>query len=45
LYAYVDLLGEIVSLGVMRRRKGEKHCRASWFYVMEEMFFLQLFFV
>ncbi len=33
---------EIVSLGVMRGRKGERHCRALWFYVMEKMFLLQL---
>jgi hypothetical protein len=26
--------GEKASIGVMRRRKGEKHRRASWFYEM-----------
>jgi hypothetical protein len=31
LYIYVDLLGEELNRGVMRGKKGEKHCRTSWF--------------
>jgi hypothetical protein len=31
LYVYVDLLGERIRRGLMRRRKREKHCRTSWF--------------
>jgi hypothetical protein len=31
LYVYANLLGEELSRGVMRGRKGEKHFRASWF--------------
>jgi hypothetical protein len=31
-YVYVDILGEELSVGVMWGRKGEKHCRTSWFY-------------
>jgi hypothetical protein len=31
MYVYADLLGKKLSKGVIRRRKGEKHCRISWF--------------
>jgi hypothetical protein len=31
LYVYANLLGEELSRGVTRGRKGEKHFRASWF--------------
>jgi hypothetical protein len=36
-FFFVDLLkreGEKASIGVMRGRKGEKHCKTSWFYEM-----------
>jgi len=39
LYVYVDLLGEELSGGVMKGRKGEKHCKTSWFMEIEKMFF------
>jgi hypothetical protein len=32
----------ITSIGVMKGRKGERNCRASWFYEMEEMFFFSI---
>ncbi len=32
MYVYVDILGEELSIGVMRGRKGEKHSRTSWFF-------------
>jgi hypothetical protein len=32
---------EIASIGVMRGKKEEKHCKTLWFYEMEEMLFLQ----
>jgi hypothetical protein len=31
-------------MGEMKRRKGERHCRALWFYEMENMFFLQIYY-
>ncbi len=33
--------GEITIIGVMRGRKGERHCKTTWFYEMEKIFFLQ----
>jgi hypothetical protein len=32
MYVYVDILGEELSIGVMRGRKGEKHSKTSWFF-------------
>jgi hypothetical protein len=31
MYVYIDLLGGKLSKGVMRRRKGKKYCKTSWF--------------
>jgi hypothetical protein len=31
LYVYVNILGDELSKGIMKGRKGEKHCRTSWF--------------
>jgi hypothetical protein len=39
IYVYADLLGKKLSRGVMRRSKGKKHCRTSWFM---EIFFLKI---
>ncbi len=33
--------GEIPIIGVMRGRKGERHCKTLWFYEMEKIFFFQ----
>jgi len=41
-YVYVDLLGEELSIGVMRGRKGGKHCRTSWFYGNIKDFFFSI---
>jgi hypothetical protein len=30
------------SLGEMRGRKGERHCKATWFYGMDRCFFFHL---
>jgi hypothetical protein len=37
IYFFANLLkreGEKSSIGVMKRRKGERHCRILWFYEM-----------
>jgi hypothetical protein len=31
LYVYVDLLGKEIKQGIMKGRKGKRHCRTSWF--------------
>jgi hypothetical protein len=28
---YVDFLGKELNKGILKGRKGEKHCRTSWF--------------
>jgi hypothetical protein len=30
LYIYVDILGLELNRGVMKGKKGEKHCKTSW---------------
>jgi hypothetical protein len=40
MYVYADLLGKRAWKGIMKGRKGEKHCRASWFMEILKMFFL-----
>jgi hypothetical protein len=39
-YVYVDLLGKRTRRGLMQGRKGEKHCRTSWFMEILNMLFL-----